>query len=156
MEINRVAVIGEGGMGRGLCIVLAKSGLEVLWKGLRERLLKKSMDRLKENIEEHNLNRIVVAACSPRTHEPLFQETLQEAGLNKYLFEMANIRDQCSWVHMKEPEEATAKAKDSVRMAVAKAGLIMPLKRPTLENTPTALVIGGGIAGMTAALNLAD
>ena len=112
--------------------------------------------KLREKIEEHNLNRIVVAACSPRTHEPLFQETIQEAGLNKYLFEMANIRDQCSWVHMKEPEKATEKAKDAVRMAVAKAGLISPLKRPTLANTPTALVIGGGIAGMVSALNLAD
>lgn len=115
-----------------------------------------SQVRIREKIKEHNLNRIVVAACSPRTHEPLFQETVQDAGLNKYLFEMANIRDQCSWVHMHEPEKATQKAKDAVRMAVAKANLITPLQRPTLGNTPAALIIGGGIAGMVSALNLAD
>ncbi len=112
--------------------------------------------KIKDIIKEHNINRIVVAACSPRTHEPLFQETIQEAGLNKYLFEMANIRDQCSWVHMNQPDQATEKAKDAVRMAVAKAIHIAPLKRPSLGNTPAALVIGGGIAGMVSALNLAD
>jgi len=107
-------------------------------------------------IKEHNLNRFVVASCSPRTHEPLFQETLREAGLNRYLFEMANIRDQCSWVHANEPEKATEKAKDLVRMAVAKADLIQPLVEPTVPVTKAGLVVGGGAAGMTCALNLAD
>ncbi len=111
---------------------------------------------MKRVIEEHNLNRFVVASCSPRTHEPLFQETLREAGLNQYLFEMANIRDQCSWVHANEPEKATEKAKDLVRMAVAKADLIQPLVEPTVPVTKAGLVVGGGAAGMTCALNLAD
>ena len=111
---------------------------------------------MKRTIQENNLNRFVVASCSPRTHEPLFQETLREAGLNQYLFEMANIRDQCSWVHANEPEKATQKAKDLVRMAVAKAGLIQPLFEPTVPVTKTGLIVGGGAAGMTCALNLAD
>jgi len=112
--------------------------------------------RIKGAIKEHQLNRIVVASCTPRTHEPLFQETIREAGLNRYLFEMANIRDQCSWIHMREPEKATRKAKDLVRMAVAKARLIEPLKRLPLEVIPRGLVIGGGVSGMTSALRLAE
>jgi heterodisulfide reductase subunit A len=115
-----------------------------------------TQEKIKELIKEHNLNRVVVASCSPRTHEPLFQETIQEAGLNRYLFELANIRDQCSWVHQKDKGEATEKSKDLVRMAVARASLIEPLKRLTLELNPAALVIGGGIAGMVSALNVAD
>jgi len=114
-----------------------------------------AQDRMKAVIAEHNLNRVVVASCSPRTHEPLFRRTVREAGLNEYLFEMANIRDQCSWVHPRDHEAATEKAKDLVRMAVAKAGLIEPLERPRSGVTPAALVIGGGIAGMTSALALA-
>ncbi len=110
---------------------------------------------IKEKIKEHNLNRVIVASCSPRTHEPLFQETIREAGLNRYLFEMANIRDQCSWVHMHEPEAATEKAKDLVRMAVAKAARLEPLQRLRLSVIPRGLVIGGGISGMAAALSLA-
>jgi len=110
--------------------------------------------RIREIVQEHNLNRVVVASCTPRTHEPLFRETIREAGLNIYLFEMANIRDQCSWVHMHEPEEATEKAKDLVRSIVAKARLIKPLKKPMIDVTPTGLVIGGGLSGMTAALEL--
>ncbi|MGQ9539357.1 MAG: FAD-dependent oxidoreductase, partial [Candidatus Bathycorpusculaceae bacterium] len=102
------------------------------------------------------LNRVVVASCTPRTHEPLFRETIREAGLNPYLFEMANIRDQCSWVHMHEPKEATEKAKDLVRSVVAKARLLKPLKNPTVNVTPVGLVIGGGVSGMTAALELAN
>ena len=107
-----------------------------------------TQEKIKKAIEEHHLNRVVVASCSPRTHEPLFQETIREIGLNKYLFEMANIRDQCSWVHMLLPLEATAKAKDLLRMAVAKARLLQPLEEPTLGITKKALVIGGGLAGM--------
>ncbi|MCX7000961.1 MAG: FAD-binding protein, partial [Candidatus Sumerlaeota bacterium] len=107
-------------------------------------------------IKENGLNRVVVASCSPRTHEPLFQETLRQAGLNPYLFEMANIRDQCSWVHMKQPREATEKAKDLVRMAVRKAAYLTPLVRWKTPVTKAALVIGGGISGMTAALSLAE
>ncbi len=112
--------------------------------------------KIREKIAEHSLNRVVVASCTPRTHEPLFRDTLREAGLNPYLFEMANIRDQCSWVHMHEPEAATEKARDLVRMAVAKASLLEPLERRFISVNPDALVIGGGVSGMSAALNLAD
>jgi heterodisulfide reductase subunit A-like polyferredoxin len=106
-------------------------------------------------IREKGLNRVVVASCSPRTHEPLFQDTIREAGLNRFLFEMANIRDQCSWVHATHPLEATDKAKDLVRMAVARAATLKPLRQSTAEIQHRALVIGGGLAGMTAALALA-
>ncbi len=115
-----------------------------------------TQEKIKEIIKEHKLNRVVVASCTPRTHEPLFQNTLREAGLNPFLLEMANIRDQCSWVHMHEPEKATEKAKDLVRMAVAKARLLEPLKRSKLGVTRSAVIIGGGLAGMTAALEIAD
>lgn len=115
-----------------------------------------AQDRIKEKINEHNLNRVVIASCTPRTHEPLFRNTMAEAGLNPYLFEMANIRDQCSWVHMHQPEEATRKSKDLVRMAVAKSRLLRPLQRQHLKIEKAALVIGGGISGMTAALSLAQ
>jgi heterodisulfide reductase subunit A len=101
------------------------------------------------------LNRVVVAACTPRTHESLFQETAREAGLNKCLFEMVNIRDQCSWVHSHEKDEATKKAKDLIRMAVAKAQLIQPLDELIINVIPTALVIGGGLSGMITALSIA-
>ena len=114
-----------------------------------------TQDKMAEVIAEEGLNRVVVAACTPRTHEPLFQETLVNAGLNKYLFEMANIRNQDSWVHSGDPAAATEKAKDLVRMAVAKAALLAPLEEVQLEVTPGALVIGGGVSGMNAALNLA-
>ncbi|MEW6064608.1 MAG: FAD-dependent oxidoreductase [Bacillota bacterium] len=112
--------------------------------------------QIKEAIEEYGLNRIVVASCSPRTHEPMFQETLKEAGLNPHLFEMANIRDHCSWVHQNEPAKATEKSKDLVQMAVKKAALLEPVQPITLPMNHDALVIGGGVAGMNAALNLAD
>jgi heterodisulfide reductase subunit A len=111
---------------------------------------------ISETIVKEKLNRIVIAACTPRTHEPLFQETIREAGLNKCLVEMLNIRDQCSWVHSHEKEEATAKSKDLVRMAVAKARLIKPLDELIIDVIPKGLVIGGGLAGMTAALSIAD
>ncbi len=114
-----------------------------------------TQERIKEKVDGHNLNRVIVASCTPRTHEPLFQATVSEAGLNPHLFEMANIRDQCSWVHMHEPDFATRKAKDLVRMAVAKARHLEPLKKATLGINRNALVIGGGISGMTAALGFA-
>ncbi|MGO9302512.1 MAG: FAD-dependent oxidoreductase, partial [Candidatus Korobacteraceae bacterium] len=114
-----------------------------------------AQDRIKDQIAEHGLNRVVVASCTPRTHEPLFRNTIAEAGLNPYLFEMANIRDQCSWVHMHEPEKATQKSKDLLRMAVAKSRLLQPLQRQRINIQKSALVIGGGLAGMTAALTLA-
>jgi heterodisulfide reductase subunit A-like polyferredoxin len=115
-----------------------------------------AQDRIKQKIAEQNLNRVVVASCTPRTHEPLFRNTMAEAGLNPYLFEMANIRDQCSWVHMHEPEQATRKSKDLVRMAVAKSRLLKPLQRHHLRIEKAALVVGGGLSGMTAALSLAQ
>lgn len=108
-----------------------------------------------DKIRQENLNRVIVASCTPRTHEPLFKETVQEAGLNPYLFEMTNIRDQCSWVHMHEPQKATKKAKDLIRSVVAKARLLKPLEKPLINVTPVGLVIGGGVSGMTAALELA-
>ncbi|HDM26999.1 MAG TPA: CoB--CoM heterodisulfide reductase iron-sulfur subunit A family protein, partial [Candidatus Bathyarchaeota archaeon] len=114
------------------------------------------LDAIKKAIKEHRLNRVVVASCTPRTHEPLFRRTCEEAGLNKYLFEMANIREHCSWVHMDDPDRATEKAKDIVRMAVAKARLLEPLDDIEIEVRPEALVIGAGPAGMTAALSLAN
>ena len=113
-----------------------------------------TQDKMVEVIQKKGLNRIVVAACTPKTHEDLFRETLIDAGLNKYLVEMANIRNQDSWVHSDEPERATTKAKDLVRMAVAKAFRLEPLFETQLPVTPSALVVGGGIAGMTAALSL--
>ncbi len=116
----------------------------------------RTQDVIKERIREHRLSHVVVAACSPRTHEPLFRETIHQAGLNKYLFEMANIRDQCSWVHSQEPEAATRKARELVRAAVRRAALLTPIEDVSTRVVPQALVIGGGLAGMTAALTLAD
>jgi heterodisulfide reductase subunit A len=113
-------------------------------------------DKIKKLIDEHNLNRVVVASCTPRTHEPLFQGTIEEAGLNPYLFEMTNIREQCSRVHMHDKDKATEKAKDLVRMTVAKSNLLKPLERESLKVNPACLVIGGGISGLTAALDVAD
>jgi len=111
--------------------------------------------RIVEIIKTHQLDRVIVASCTPRTHEPLFRETLKEAGLNPNLFEMANIRDQCSWIHMNDPKEATLKAKDLVRMAVTKVGLLEPLPVVSIDVNQKGMVIGGGLAGMTAALEMA-
>jgi len=109
-----------------------------------------TQETITQIIKEKNLNRVVIAACTPKTHEPLFQETLTNAGLNKYLFEMANIRNQNSWVHKSNPDLATKKARDLVRMAVFKVALMTPLKEAELEVDQTAMVVGGGISGMAA------
>jgi heterodisulfide reductase subunit A len=111
--------------------------------------------QISATIKEHRLNRVVVAACTPKTHEPLFQETLINGGLNKYLFEMANIRNQCSWVHKEDMDTATEKSKDLLQMAVAKVALHEPLVEPRMKINQAALIIGGGVAGMTAARTLA-
>jgi heterodisulfide reductase subunit A len=111
---------------------------------------------IKKGIKEYDLNRVIVASCTPRTHEPLFRSACESVGLNKYLFEFVNIRDQCSWVHMDEPEKATEKAKDLIRMGVAKARLLEPLEELEIQVTPSSLVIGGGVVGMSSALNLAE
>ena len=111
---------------------------------------------IKKGVEEHNLNRVVVASCTPRTHEPLFRSCIEEVGLNPYLFNFVNIRDQNTWVHQKFPKEAFEKANELVRMGVAKACKLESLDKIIVDATPTALVIGGGVAGITAALNLAN
>jgi len=113
------------------------------------------INEIKKAIKEQDLNRVVVSSCSPRTHEPLFRSSCEEAGLNPYLFEMANIRDQCSWVHMQQREDGTAKAKDLIRMGVAKAALLEPQESIMSQVQIRALVIGGGLAGMTASTALA-
>jgi heterodisulfide reductase subunit A len=114
-----------------------------------------SLRKIQDKIKEHKLNRVIVASCTPRTHAPLFQKTIREAGLNAYLFDMANLREQCSWVHMRDKPGATQKAKTLVRMAVAKARLLEPLYSKRIGVMKSALVIGGGISGMTAALEMA-
>jgi len=115
-----------------------------------------SAGSITDTIKEKNLNRVVVAACSPRTLEPLFRDTLREGGINQYYFEMANIREHCSWVHAREKEDATEKAKDITRMSVARACLLDPLQEIDLPVNKSALVVGGGIAGMTSALSIAN
>jgi heterodisulfide reductase subunit A len=115
-----------------------------------------SAKQIAELAKEKGLNRVVVAACSPRTLEPLFRDTLREAGINQYYFEMANIREHCSWVHAKEKDEATGKAKDIIRMSVARACYLEPLEEFDLPVNKAALVVGGGIAGMTCALSIAN
>lgn len=114
-----------------------------------------NVDKIRDRIEEYGLNRLVVASCTPRTHAPLFRNSLKEAGLNPYLYEQANIREHSSWVHRDNPGEATAKAKDLVAMAVAKARLLKPVEVSRLEINRRALVVGGGLAGLTASLSLA-
>jgi len=115
-----------------------------------------TQEKISQVIKEQRLNRIVVAACTPRTHEVLFQETVLNAGINKYLFEMANIRNQCSWVHSVDREPATEKAKDLVRMAVSRVSLLEPLYGPTIPVIQSGLVVGGGISGLAAAKNLSE
>jgi heterodisulfide reductase subunit A len=111
---------------------------------------------IKDAIAEHDLNRVVVASCSPKMHEPTFRAAIQEAGLNVYLLEMANLREHCSWVHINEPEKATRKAMDMVSMSVARAALLKPQKESVVPVIQKTLVIGGGVAGIQAALDLAD
>jgi len=113
------------------------------------------LEEISREIKEQDLNRVVVAACTPRTHEPLFRNACREGGLNQYLFNMANIRDQCSWIHTQEPEKATIKSKDLLRMTVAKSLLLEPLQGSKIPVTGVAAVIGGGIAGMSTALDIA-
>ena len=115
-----------------------------------------SLSNIKEQIEKNRLNRVVVASCTPRTHEPIFRETLREAGLNPYLFELANIRDQCSWVHSSEPENATIKAIELVKMSISRALRLLPLEGEKIPIHQNAVIIGGGISGVTAALSLAE
>ena len=115
-----------------------------------------SQDKIKSLVKEMGLNRIVVASCTPRTHEPLFQETIRDAGLNKYLFDLADIREQCAWVHKGEKEKATKKAKKIIRMSVAKSRNLLPVASDSVPVNASALVIGGGVAGLTASLALAD
>ncbi len=114
------------------------------------------LNNIKDSIKEHNLDRVVVSSCTPRTHAPLFQRTCEAAGVNKYMFTFVNIREHCSWVHMKEKEKATQKAKDLVRMGIARARFLEPQEETKVDVTPTALVVGGGVSGMTAALSLAN
>ncbi len=113
-------------------------------------------DEIRKQIHEHRLNRVVVASCSPRLHEPTFRQCVAEAGLNPYLMEMANIREHVSWVHGDNPDMATHKAKDAVKMAVARARFLFAGHEARIPVTDAALVIGGGIAGIQAALDLAD
>ena len=114
------------------------------------------LSSIREAIRKHNLNRVIVASCTPRTHAPLFQATCEGAGLNKYLFTFVNIREHCSWVHMKEKDLATKKARDLIRMGVARARLLIPQEEVKVDVESVSLVIGGGISGMTAALSMAQ
>jgi heterodisulfide reductase subunit A len=111
---------------------------------------------IKKAIDENKLNRVVIASCSPRMHEPTFRATLSEAGLNPYLLEMANLREHCSWVHMGEPDKATEKSKDLVKMAVARARNLEAQEEMVVPITQKALIVGGGVAGIQASLDLAD
>ncbi|MEM0096037.1 MAG: CoB-CoM heterodisulfide reductase HdrA2 [Candidatus Bathyarchaeia archaeon] len=128
----------------------------VLARDYRYTCSDQGQELIKNDIREYRLNRVVVASCSPRLHEPTFRKACEEAGLNKYLFEMANIREQCSWVHLHDRRAATEKAKDLVKMAVAKAALLKPASDIEVPVIRKALVIGGGVAGIQAALDLAD
>jgi heterodisulfide reductase subunit A len=114
------------------------------------------LSAIRDGIRKHQLNRVIVASCTPRTHAPLFQATCESAGLNKYMFTFVNIREHCSWVHMKEKEMATKKSKDLIRMGVARARLLEPQEETKVDVTPAGVVVGGGVSGMTAALSMAE
>ena len=139
-------------------VALQMSGLEnvVISKDITYACSEPGQKEIKNDILENKLDRVVVASCSPRLHEPTFRQMLQSVGLNPYLLEMTNLREQCSWVHMKETEAATQKAIDLVKMSVSRVRLLQPLDEETLPLTKKALIIGGGIAGIQAALELAD
>jgi heterodisulfide reductase subunit A len=134
------------------------AGLEnvVLGRDIQYACSEPGQQSIEEDIAEQGLDRIVIASCSPRIHEPTFRQMLERAGLNAYMLEMANLREQCSWVHINEPDAATSKASDLVRMAVARAALLEPLSSRKIPISKRTLVIGGGIAGIQAALDLAD
>jgi len=142
------------------CDAVAESvqGLEdvVLAKTVTYACSEPGQAEIKTDIEESGLDRVVVASCSPRLHEPTFRHMMQQAGLNPYLLEMANLREQCSWVHLQQPEAATAKAVDLVKMSVSRARLLVPLTEQIIALTKRTLVIGGGVAGIQTALDLAD
>jgi len=140
----------------GVAEAMAKLPDVVVAKGIGYACSEPGQREIREDIATRGLNRIVVGSCSPRLHEPTFRQMLIAAGLNPYLLEMANLREQCSWVHMKTPEAATAKAYDLVKMAVARARRLQSLTEPMLPMTQRALVIGGGVAGIQAALDMAD
>lgn len=140
----------------GIAEAIGKTPEVAVSKGIGYACSEPGQREIREDIETHGLNRIVVGSCSPRLHEPTFRQMLVTAGLNPYLLEMANLREQCSWVHMKQPDDATAKAYDLVKMAVARARKLLPLDEPKLPMTQRALVIGGGVAGIQSALDLAD
>jgi heterodisulfide reductase subunit A-like polyferredoxin len=128
----------------------------VLGRDIQYACSEPGQQSITEDIAEHTLDRIVIASCSPRLHEPTFRQMLERAGLNPYMLEMANLREQCSWVHINEPDAATSKASDLVRMAVARAALLEPLSSRKVPISKRTLVIGGGIAGIQTALDLAD
>jgi heterodisulfide reductase subunit A len=134
------------------------AGLEdvVVAKDIAYACSEPGQQSIKEDIREHELDRIVVASCSPRLHEPTFRRMAESEGVNPYLVEMANLREHCSWVHMNEPEAATEKAADLTKMAVARARRLQPLEPESIDLTKRTLVIGGGVAGIQAALDLAD
>jgi heterodisulfide reductase subunit A-like polyferredoxin len=140
----------------GVAATVAGQPGVVVAKGIGYACSEPGQREIREDIEANGLNRIVIGSCSPRLHEPTFRQMLIAAGLNPYLLEMANLREQCSWVHMKEPEAATAKALDLMTMAVSRARRLAPLDEPRLPRTQRALVIGGGVAGIQSALDLAD
>ncbi len=140
----------------GVAATIGKMPDVTVSKGIGYACSEPGQREIREDIETQGLNRIVVGSCSPRLHEPTFRQMLVTAGLNPYLLEMANLREQCSWVHMKQPEHATEKAYDLVKMAVARARKLLPLDEPKLPMTQRALVIGGGVAGIQSALDLAD
>jgi heterodisulfide reductase subunit A len=139
-------------------VVEIASGLGgvVISKGIGYACSEPGQHEIKNDIEENGLDRVVIASCSPRLHEPTFRQLMLSSGLNPYLLEMANLREQCSWVHMKEPEAATAKAVDLVKMSVSRVRQLFPLTEEMLPMTKKSLVIGGGVAGIQTALDLAD
>jgi len=128
----------------------------IVAKGIGYACSEPGQREIREDIKTNGLNRIVIGSCSPRLHEPTFRQMLVAAGLNPYLLEMANLREQCSWVHMKEPQAATVKALDLVKMAVARVRRLQALSAPKMPMTQRALVIGGGVAGIQSALDMAD